>query len=92
MSRPVIIQGTLQQNGTLKLDQPSNLPPGPVVVTVQPVTAPSTRGLVDVIDEIHKGQQARGYQGRSAEEIDAVRQEGEAEYEQRMQSANHLAN
>jgi hypothetical protein len=34
MSMPVIVQGTLQPDGSLKLDQPPNLPPGPVVVTV----------------------------------------------------------
>jgi hypothetical protein len=44
----------------------------------------ATAGLAEVIDEIHRGQQARAYQGRSAEEIDAVRQEGEADYEKRM--------
>lgn len=92
MSMPIIIQGTLQQDGSLKLDQPPNLPPGPVVVTVQPVAAPTTRGLADVIDEIHRGQQARGFQGRSAKEIEAVRQEGEAEYEERMKAIRSQTN
>ena len=88
MTMAVIIQGTLQQDGSLKLDQTPNLPPGPVVVTVQPAPTSATTkgGLADVIDEIRKGQQARGYQGRSAEEIEAVRQEGEAEYEKRTQT------
>ncbi|MBI3824072.1 MAG: hypothetical protein HY289_15495 [Planctomycetes bacterium] len=34
MILPVTIQGTLQSDGSLKLDQAPNLPPGPVVVTV----------------------------------------------------------
>jgi len=87
MTIPVIVQGTLQPDGTLKLDQAITLPPGPVLVTVQPSTSsgPSVRGLADVIDEIRIGQRARGYSGRNAEDIDAVRKEGEAEYEQRMQ-------
>jgi hypothetical protein len=39
-----------------------------------------------VIDEIRQGQQARGFQGRSAEEIEAGLREGEQEYERRMQA------
>jgi hypothetical protein len=85
MSMPVILQGTLKADGTLELGQKLNLPPGQVVVTVQPVTALPSHGLADVIDEIHKGQQARGLQGRSAQDIEAGLREGEAEYEQGMQ-------
>ena len=56
-----------------------------ITVEEQPVSL-TTRGLADVIDEIRRRQHARAFQGRSAEEIEAVRQEGEAEYEQRMQA------
>jgi hypothetical protein len=84
MSMPVSIQGTLKPDGTLELDQKPNLPPGQVLITVQPLTVAAQRGLADVIDEIRRGQQARGFQGRSVQEIEAGRQEGEAEYEQRM--------
>jgi hypothetical protein len=38
--------------------------------SVQPHTSPQ-RSLAGVIDEIHLGQQARGFYGRTAEEIDA---------------------
>ena len=94
MSMPVIIQGTLQSDGSLKLDQAPNLPPGPVVVTLQPApTAKSTTGgLAGLIDEIQKGQRARALQGRSAEDIEAVRQEGEAEYEKRMETLRSQTN
>lgn len=44
-------------------------------------------GMAQLIDEIHRRQDARAYRGRSAEEIEAVRREGEAEYEQRMRPA-----
>jgi hypothetical protein len=83
----IVIQGTLESDGTLKLDQAPNLPPGPVVVTVQPAvkSAPNGGGLAGVIDDIRQGQHAGGYAGRSAEDIDSVRREGEAEYEKRMQ-------
>ena len=88
MSLPVIVHGTLQPDGTLTLDQKLNLPPGEVLVTVQPtaLTAPTKRGLADVIDEIRRGQQARSFQGRSAADIEAARNEGEPEYEQRTQA------
>lgn len=85
MSMPVVVHGMLQSDGTLKLDQKLNLPPGQVLVTVQPMSSapPTKRGLTHVIDEIRRGQQARNFQGRSAEEIESSRNEGEAEYEQR---------
>jgi len=94
MSMAVIVQGTLKPDGTLDLNQKPNLPPGQVVVTVQPLTPTlaAKPGLADVIDEIHRDQQARGFQGRSAQEIEATRQEGEAEYEQRMLAARCQTN
>jgi hypothetical protein len=82
------IEGTLKPDGTLQLDRKPSLPPGRVRVAVQatPTPAPRQRGLADVIDEIRQGQVARGFHGRSADEIDAARREGEDEYEQRMQA------
>lgn len=83
----IVIEGTLKPDGTLELDQKPSLLPGRVQVTVKPLPLTGTprRTLVDVLDEIRRRQQARGFQGRSALEIDAGLQEGEAEYEQRMQ-------
>ena len=82
----VVIDGTLKSDGTLELDQQPNLAPGRVKVILQPVQAGASapRGLADVIDEIRRGQQARGFQGRSAEEIEAGLHEGDEEYEQKM--------
>ena len=85
MSNQAIVQGTLKADGTLVVNQKLHLAPGPVLVTVQPMT-PRQRGLADVIDEIRQGQQARSFQGRSAQEIEVSRQEGEADYEQRLQA------
>jgi hypothetical protein len=84
----VVIDGTLKSDGTLELDHQPNLAPGRVKVILQPVQAgaPAPRGLADVIDEIRRGQQARGFQGRSAEEIESGLREGEDEYEQKMQT------
>ena len=77
MDMPVTVQGTLRPDGTLELAQKVTLPPGQVTVTIQPAgaAAPAGRGLADVIDEIRKGQEARGFQGRGADEIEAARQE-----------------
>jgi hypothetical protein len=64
------LQATLEANGELRLSQIPHLPPGPVQVTIR-VAAPvgSRRGLADVIREIAAGQRARGFPGRSAEEL-----------------------
>jgi hypothetical protein len=84
----VTVDGTLQPDGTLQLDQKLNLTPGRVQVTVQPMPAPGSmqRGLVDLMDEIRASQQARGYQGRTIAEMQAeehARQEESDEYDRR---------
>ena len=82
----LMIDGTLYPDGKVQLDEMPNIAPGRVTVFLQPVTAtpPTQHGLAEVIDEIRRGQQARGFRGRSAEEIDAALREGEDAYEQRM--------
>jgi hypothetical protein len=84
----VVVEGTLKPDGTLELDQKPSLAPGRVTVILQSAQASTTprRGLADVIDEIRQGQQARGFQARSAQEIEAGLREGEDEYEQRVQA------
>jgi len=88
MNTQDVVSGTLKPDGTLVLDKRPNLTPGPVSVTVQMLTPGwvPQRGLAEVIDEIRQSQQARGFQGRSAKEIEAERQDEEEEYEQRMQT------
>jgi hypothetical protein len=84
----VTVEGTLKPDGTLELDEKPSLPPGRVTVIVQqaPARPRRQRTLADVIDEIQRDQQARGYHGRSAEEIEAGLREGEEEYERKMQA------
>jgi hypothetical protein len=84
----VVVEGTLKPDGTLELDQKPNLSPGRVQVIVKPLTATPTgrRGLVEVMDEIRQSQQARGYQGRTPQEMQAeerARQEEDEDYERR---------
>jgi hypothetical protein len=90
----VVIEGTLKPDGTLELDQKPSLSPGRVRVILQPAHpgTPPRRGLADVIDAIRQSQQARGFQGRSAEEIEGGLREGEDEYEQRMQTLRSQTN
>jgi hypothetical protein len=86
----IIVQGTLKPDGTLELDEKPALTPGRVQVTLQPAGAgsPLIRGLADTIEEIRQYQQARGYSGRTPEEMAddaALRRTDEEAYEQRMQ-------
>lgn len=85
----VTLDGTLYPDGRVQLDEMPNIAPGRVTIILQPMAAAppqARRGLAEVMDEIHQGQRARGFLGRSAEEIDAVLREGEDAYEQRMNS------
>ncbi|HEV3257327.1 MAG TPA: hypothetical protein VG013_10640 [Gemmataceae bacterium] len=83
------IDGTLQADGTLALDHAPQLPPGRVRVIVQVPVPARQRGLADAIADIRASQQARGFQGRTAAEMqadEAARQADEDEYERQMQT------
>jgi hypothetical protein len=86
----IIVQGTLKPDGTLELDEKPTLAPGRVHVVLQPISTGSTSngGLAQTIEEIRLEQQARGYRGRTPEEMvhdDDERRADEESYEQRMQ-------
>ncbi len=82
---PIVVQGTVESDGTLKLDQPLALPPGAVEVTIQPLskTATPPDPFWATMEEIWAGQRARGHLPRSKAEIDAeiasLRDEAEEE-------------
>jgi len=85
-----VVHGTLRQDGTLELDEKPPLAPGRVQVTILPMPAPAVaqprRTILDVLDEIHAAQQARGFHGRSVEEMEADEARRRAEedaYEER---------
>jgi len=85
------IDGTLQPDGTLALDRAPQLPAGRVRVVVQVAVATSSRprGLADTIAEIKVSQQARGFLGRTAAELQAdedARQADELDYERQMEA------
>jgi hypothetical protein len=69
---PIILQGTVKPDGTLELTEKVNLPPGPVVVSVQAVPQPAPgEDLMTFMEKIWAGQRARGHVPRTKEEIDA---------------------
>lgn len=83
-----VIKGTLKPDGTLELDEKPSLSPGRVQVILQSISkrTPAKRDLVEVMDEIRASQQARGYQGRTLEAMQAeekARQEEDEEYDRR---------
>jgi hypothetical protein len=87
-AQSVTVEGTLQPDGTLQLDQKPNLAPGRVQVVVQPLApaGPAQRGIVEVMNEIRASQVARGYHGRSPAEMqadEAARHEEDEDYERR---------
>lgn len=88
------IEAMLDSNGQLQLSHPPNLPPGLVQVTIRASSvSPSRRGLADVVREIAAGQRARGFAGRSAEEIHAeetARQEADSARDEELESARRV--
>lgn len=79
----VVVTGTLKADGTLELHERPGLAPGPVRVVSAPAPAPSSgqprRTILDVLDEIRSRQAARGYGGRSLQEMEADEAERRAE-------------
>jgi hypothetical protein len=81
----IVLQGIVESDGTLKLDQPVPLPPGAVEVTIkqQFETATSLDPFWATMEEIWAGQRLRGHVPRSKAEIDAeiasLRDEAEKE-------------
>ena len=68
----VEVQGVLQADGTLVLDERPNLPAGRVTVLVRPLEpAPPKRDPWSALEEIWAERKALGLQPRTVEEIDA---------------------
>src|SRR4051812_27929648 len=89
------IDATLDSHGQLRLTQQPRLPPGPVRVTIRAAAAVAPRrGLADVIREIAAEQRARGFPGRSAEELRAeedARLAEDAERDRELDAARRAA-
>ena len=86
MATPTItVEGTLQPDGvTLQLEKKLALPPGRVLVTVQPTGRGTGPTMLEVLDRIHREQRGRRpmTEEEMAEEIARARAEDD-EYEER---------
>lgn len=86
-----VIEGTLQPDGTLVLDEKPNLPPGRVTVIVQSVpTLPAGDPFWDMMQSIWAGQKARGHVPRSVEEVETERREMRESWDERQQAIERL--
>src|SRR4051812_33424943 len=84
----IVVRGTLRPDGTLELNEKPNPAPGRAEVRLHPVgeSEKSEPGWWEVLQQIRKDQDARGFKRRSREEIDAeiaAERAAEEEYEER---------
>jgi len=83
--QPIEVEGTLQADGTLVLDERPSMPPGRVRVTLLPVAGPTPPedDFMTRMEAVWAAQKARGYVPPSREQIDAeiavMRDEAEEE-------------
>ena len=88
----VVLHGRVLPDGTLELNQPVGLPPGEVQVTVEPapVATSPKEDLLAVMSRIRAAQDARGYQPRTREEIDAGIETLREEAEERIRAIEQI--
>lgn len=87
----VVIEGTIQPDGTLVLDEPTKLPAGRVQVLVQSLPGlPPGDPFWDMMQSIWAGQKARGFVPQSAERLEAERRETREQWEERLQAIEQL--
>src|SRR5437879_2237453 len=81
----IIVQGTVEADGTLAVTDKVPLPAGRVRIIIEPLPRTETTGrtLVEVMEQIRKEQAARGFHGLSRQEMEkaeaALREEEEEE-------------
>lgn len=86
-----VLEGTIESDGTLVLDEPTRLPAGRVQVIVQALPElPDGDPFWDMMRSIWAGQKARGHVPRSAEEVEAERRETREMWEERQQAIERL--
>jgi hypothetical protein len=92
IANTVEIEGTLQADGQLILDEKPALPPGRVRVALQAINneAESAADVLAVLHRIRADQKARGHVSRTREEIDAAIDAMRGEDEERMQAIERL--
>jgi hypothetical protein len=89
----MVIQGTLNADGTLELDQKRNLAPGRVLVHLQPaLVLPEGDPFFDMLKGIWASREAAGLTPRSVEEVETQRQQLRDDSEQEIAEAIQLQN
>lgn len=87
----VVVEGTLNSDGTLVLDTKLALPPGRVQLIVQPLPElPTDDPFWQRMRQIWAGQKARGHVPRTKEETDAEINALQDEAEEEMQAVERL--
>lgn len=90
-STDIVIEGTVQPDGTLVLDGPAKLPAGRVQVIVRALADPPPGDpFWDMMRSIWDGQKTRGFSPRPAEEVEAERRETRQHWEERLQAIEAL--
>ncbi len=87
----IVLEGTVQPDGTLQLDEKVSLPAGGrVQVIVQPLPDLPDTPFWRMMQEIWANQRARGHVPRSVEEVEGERRRIREESEQEIQEAMRL--
>jgi hypothetical protein len=86
-----VIEGTIQPDGTLMLDEPTRLPAGRVQVIVQALPdLPEGDPFWDMMKSSWAGQKARGHTPRTVEEVEAERRETREQWKERQQAIDRI--
>ena len=90
-----VIEGTIQPDGTLVLDEKPNLPPGRVKVVLRQKAEPKPpqplgNDFFQMMEEIWAGQKARGHIPRTAAEVEAERREMRGQMEDEIEASIRL--
>jgi len=85
------VEGTIQPDGTLILDEPIKLPAGRAQVLVQAVPdLPRGEPFWDLLASIWAGQKARGHVSRQTAQVEAERRETRDNWDERQQAIERL--
>jgi hypothetical protein len=87
----IVIEGILQADGTLVLDEKLNLPPGRGQFVVQALPAlPEGDPFWDMMKSIWAAQKTRGHVPRGVEEVEAERRQTREAWAKRQEAIERL--
>jgi hypothetical protein len=87
----IVVEGTLNPDGTLELDKRVALVPGRVLVTVVSLPdLPKSDPFWDRMQAIWADQKRRGHVARSVQDVEAERRAVRDEWEQRMRRIERI--